>query len=135
MKHKLQFDKLANQILNENMNSESVPDVTKIVASVGAEATEGILNDLNGLDDSTLETLQGMIDAAGEEEIGASYTSFEEGANEVLDYYMQYNEENPEELEELKGLLQKLKQKANGKNVKWVTWGIETDVNLGFIAH
>lgn len=126
---------ITHKVLNENMDSGNVPDVTKIVASVGVEATEGILNDLNGLDDSTLATLQGMIDSAGEEEIGAQYTSFEEGANEVLDYYKQFNEENPEELEELKGLLQKLKQKANGKNVKWVTWGIETDVNLGFIAH
>ena len=134
-----------SMIKNEMTNNEMI-DLTKMVACVGVEACDGIVDELDGLSESTLELFNGYDEdgyndeGCGElikckvEDIG-SVVSYEEGCKEVVSYFEDYClwEENEDQLEVLKDLLVKLKEKTEGKNVKWILWGIETDIALGFI--
>jgi hypothetical protein len=106
-----------------------------MVASIGVEATSGIINDIDGLNEGLFELFDGFEEEGGFEEI-ANVTTYEEGCKEVIGYFEEYclNEDTKHELDELKDLLVQLKEKANGRNVKWVLWSIETDIALGFIG-
>lgn len=124
-------------------------DLTKMVACVGVEACDGVINELDGLSESTLEFFKGTDeDGYNDEDCGelikvelddiGSVVSYEQGCKEVISYFEDYclnedEEESVEELEVLKDLLVKLKEKTEGKNVKWILWGIESDIALGFI--
>lgn len=119
------------------MTNNEMIDLTKMVASVGVEACDGVINDL---DSDMSEVISNL--GFDEEEVDfsdiANETTYEEGCKEVISYFEDYclnedEEESVEELEELKGLLVELKEKTEGKNVKWILWGIETDIALGFI--
>ena len=106
------------------MNTKKVK-MNKMIASVGVEATSGILNDLNGVDEDTKSMF--IQDQA-------SYTSYEDGCDEVLDYCMTRCNDC---INELKELLIELKEQAeeeveDGGEIKWIVWGIETDVSLGY---
>ena len=130
-------------------NNEMTIDLTKMVACVGVEACDGVINELDGISESTLEFFKGtdedgFDDEESDELIGVelddvgSVVSYEEGCKEVISYFEDHclnedEEESVNELEELKDLLVKLKEKTEGKNVKWILWGIETDIALGFI--
>ena len=132
------------------INNEMI-DLTKMVACVGVEACDGVINELDGIRESTLEFFEGTDkDGYNDEDCGelikvelddiGSVVSYEEGCKEVICYFEDYclnedEEESVEELEELKGLLVELKEKTEGKNVKWILWGIETDIALGFIEY
>jgi hypothetical protein len=106
-----------------------------MVASIGVEATSGIINDIDGLNEGLFELFDGFEEEGGFEEI-ANVTTYEEGCEEVINYFEDFclTDDNEDELNELKDLLVKLKEKANGRNVKWVLWSIETDMALGFIG-
>jgi hypothetical protein len=133
-------------IKNEMTNNETI-DLTKMIASIGVEACDGVINELDGISESTLEFFEGTDEdgyndeGCGElikvelDDIG-SVVSYEEGCKEVISYFEDYclNEDTKHELDELKDLLVQLKEKANGRNVKWVLWSIETDIALGFIG-
>lgn len=129
------------------MTNNEMVDLTKMIACVGVEACDGIINELDGLSESTLEFFNGYDEdgynheGCGEliktkiEDIGC-VTSYEEGYKEVVSYFEEYClwEKNQDQLEVLKDLLVKLKEKANGRNVKWVLWSLETDMTLGFVG-
>ena len=132
---------LKNEINKQNETEMNI-DLTKMVASVGVYE-EGISNELDGLSFGTLEFFRGTDEDGwykGEliptklEDVG-DVVSFEDGYKQVLDYALEYVfcEGDDESLEELKDLLNKLKEKAEGKNVKWILWNIEYDLSLGFI--
>lgn len=123
-------------IKNEMTNNEKI-NLFNLVASVGVEATSGILNNIDGgVEDELMD--MGFSKRKKNFNDIASLTSYEEGCKEVISYFEDYclnedEEESVDELEELKGLLVELKEKTEGKNVKWILWGIETDIALGFI--
>ena len=122
-------------IKNEMTKNETI-NLFDMVASVGVEARSGIINDINGLDESLFELFDGFEEEGGFEEIANVVATYEEGCKEVIGYFEEYclNEDTKHELDELKDLLVQLKEKANGRNVKWVLWSIETDMALGFIG-
>ena len=118
------------------MTNNEMINLFDMVASIGVEASSGIINDIDGLDESLFELFDGLEEEGGFEEIASVVATYEEGCKEVIGYFEEYclNEDTKHELDELKDLLVQLKEKANGRNVKWVLWSIETDMALGFIG-
>ena len=123
----------------ETTTNETEIDLTKMVACVGV-CEDGICNELNGLSKNSLEFLRGTDEngyTIGElipikiDDVGEVVT-FEQGREMILEYAADYGLDE-EYTEVLKILLNKLKQKAEGKNVKWVCWSIEYDCSLGFV--
>lgn len=108
-------------------------DLNKLVASVGFEAESGILNDLEGVHE-TLQDLWNQDPDLAEilSENQAQETVYEIGRAEVLAYAKEYSAD-PQEMDELIDKLETLKNLAGNHPVTWVTWGVETDVSLGFI--
>lgn len=126
---------IKNEMTNNEMNEMTI-DLTKMIASVGVEACDGVINDLDNDMEEVINNL-GFEEDFDFNDI-AWLVSYEEGCKEVISYFEDYcldedEEESVSELKELKDLLVKLKEKTEGKNVKWVVWGVETDIALGFI--
>ena len=138
MKTQTKFDTLYKQIINEDYSNDYhknpffVP-VDKKNPGVGINLKK--MNDSVGWDIDAGIT-GGKVDAVDINKDSVKFVSFDQGAKEVLQHAKQYNAD-PEELNELKKRLLNFKKEWMdvAADSNFITFSVETDVNLGVVWH